>query len=38
MGEKTITNHLALIKSDKVRAKTIERLQMIEEGVRDLYF
>ena len=27
MGEKTITNHLALIKSDKVRAKTIERLQ-----------
>ena len=38
VGEKTIQEHLGYIKSDKVREKTIERLQMIEAGARDLYF
>ncbi len=38
VGEKTIQEHLGYIKSDKVRAKTVERLQMIEAGARDLYF
>jgi len=38
LGERTIQQHLELIKSEKVKAKTIERLAMIESGARDLYF
>lgn len=38
IGLKTIEEHLKQIKNDKIRAKTIERLQLIEQGQRDFYF
>lgn len=37
-GEKTIEEHLKQIPSDKVRSATMERLEMIKNGKRDLYF
>lgn len=37
VGEETIRCHLEEIKNDKVRQVTIERLQRIEAGERDLY-
>jgi 2-iminoacetate synthase len=37
VGEETIRCHLGEIKNDKVRQVTIERLQRIEAGERDLY-
>lgn len=36
-GEETIRAHLAEITNDKVRTLTEERLQLIEQGQRDLY-
>lgn len=38
VGLKVIEDGLKEIKSDKVRQITIERLKMIEQGQRDLYF
>lgn len=38
VGDKTITDHLSEIKSPKIRQLTEERLKMIEQGQRDLYF
>ncbi|MCR4442364.1 MAG: [FeFe] hydrogenase H-cluster radical SAM maturase HydG [Peptococcaceae bacterium] len=38
IGEKTIEAHLNLIENRTVRDKTVERLQAIEQGQRDLYF
>ncbi|MDI6601839.1 MAG: [FeFe] hydrogenase H-cluster radical SAM maturase HydG [Thermoanaerobacteraceae bacterium] len=38
IGEETIREHLNQIKSPKVRKMTEERLRLIENGQRDLYF
>jgi len=38
MGEKTIAEHLNMIENPEIRRKTVERLQAIEQGQRDLYF
>ncbi|NPV93000.1 MAG: [FeFe] hydrogenase H-cluster radical SAM maturase HydG [Firmicutes bacterium] len=38
LGEQTIQRHLELITSKPVRDKTVERLHLIEQGQRDLYF
>lgn len=37
-GERAIKEHLNYITSEAVRRQTEERLKLIEEGVRDLYF
>lgn len=38
LGEKVIRENLPLIPKEKMRQETIERLQLIEEGNRDLFF
>lgn len=38
IGEETIKKHLALIQNESVNKLTKERLELIEQGVRDLYF
>lgn len=38
VGEQLIQEHLDLVKNDRIRAKTIERLDLIEQGQRDFYF
>lgn len=38
VGEDTIRKHLSQIRSPKVRQMTEDRLKLIEEGQRDLYF
>ncbi|MGE5422886.1 MAG: [FeFe] hydrogenase H-cluster radical SAM maturase HydG, partial [Ignavibacteriales bacterium] len=37
-GEMIIQEHIHLVKNDKIRAKTIERLDLIEHGQRDFFF
>lgn len=37
-GEKAITKHLELVENPAVRKETVQRLEQIEKGVRDLYF
>ena len=36
-GERVIAEHLGQIKSDAIRRRTVEKLQRIEQGERDLY-
>lgn len=38
VGEETIKNHLEEIKNPRIRQLTEERLKLIEQGQRDLYF
>ncbi|WP_031513725.1 [FeFe] hydrogenase H-cluster radical SAM maturase HydG [Desulfofalx alkaliphila] len=38
VGEETIKQHLEEISNDKIRKLTEERLELIEQGQRDLYF
>jgi len=37
VGEETICNHLAEIQNENIRSLTVDRLQRIEQGERDLY-
>jgi 2-iminoacetate synthase len=38
LGEQAIQEHLGQIRSEGVRNKTVDRLKLLEEGRRDLYF
>jgi 2-iminoacetate synthase len=38
LGEKAIAEHIHKIPNEKMRATTIERLKLIEQGERDLFF
>ncbi len=38
LGEQTIAEHLKMVTNESIKAKTVERLRLIEEGERDFYF
>ena len=38
IGEGLINAQIKTIENEKIRQTTIERLQLIEEGIRDLFF
>ena len=38
IGEELINAQIKTIENEKIRQTTIERLQLIEEGIRDLFF